>query len=35
MKVSYYELHHKVVIIKEFHMKNTIQQYIDYSEQID
>jgi hypothetical protein len=31
MRVSYYELHNKVINIKEFGMRSEIQQYIDYS----
>jgi len=31
MKVSYHELHNKVINIEEFSMRSEIQQYIDYS----
>jgi len=32
MRINYYELHHEVVIIKEFDMRNMIQQHINDSE---
>jgi len=31
MRISYYEFHYKVIIIKEFSMRSTIQQHIDDS----
>ncbi len=35
MKVSYHELHNKVINIRESGMRSEIQQYIDYSQQIN